>query len=82
MTKRETLRCKDLLYEAIRIAEQSREEFEIVKQCFKNDDMYGCERNQRKSDRHWGYAEGIFKALNELGFEHREMKRLQDLIKW
>jgi len=53
MIKRETLRCEDLQYEAIRIAEQSREEFEIVKQCFKNDDMYGCERNQRKSDRHW-----------------------------
>jgi hypothetical protein len=31
MTQREALRCEDLLYEAIRIAEQSREEFEIVK---------------------------------------------------
>ncbi|WP_313583183.1 hypothetical protein [Lacrimispora sp.] len=79
MTQREILRCEDLLYEAIRFTKQSREEFEFVKQCFKNDVMYGCERNQRKSDRHWGYAEGIFKAL---GFEHREMKRLQDLVKW
>jgi hypothetical protein len=82
MTQREALRCEDLLYEAIRIAEQSREEFEIVKQYFRNDNMYECERNQRKSDRHWGYAEGICKALKELGFEHREMKRLQELIKW
>ena len=73
---------ENLLYEAIRLAEQSRKEFEIVRQYFKIDDMYRCERNQRKSDRHWGCAEGIFKALKELGFEHRDMKRLQELINW
>jgi predicted oxidoreductase len=82
MTQHETSKCEKLLYEAIKIAEQSREEFEIIRQCFKNDDMYGCERNQRKSDRHWGHAEGVFYVLKELGFEHRDMKRLQKLIKW
>ncbi len=29
MTQRETLRCEDLLYESIRIAEQSREELKL-----------------------------------------------------
>lgn len=82
MTGHEISKCEILLYEAIKTAQLSREEFKLVRQCYKNGDMYECEKNQRKSDRHWGCAEGIFRALKTMGFEHKDMQKLHELINW
>jgi len=82
MTQQETLKCEELLCKAIVKAEQARNEFEAIRKYYITDNMYECEMYQRKSDRHWGRAEGMFKVLDDLGFKHDDMTKLNKLIDW
>jgi len=82
MTQQEIAICEHLLIDAIKTARKAHEEFIILRILFTEDNMYECELNQRKSDRHWGHAEGIFKALTELKFTHERLEELKKLIEW
>ena len=82
MTEQEIIKCEELMNEAIEVAKQSRKEFDYIRQHYLDDDMYKCEMSQRRSDRLWGQAEGVYRALKQLGYEHDEMITLEKLINW
>ncbi|WP_143321648.1 hypothetical protein [Clostridium sp. HBUAS56010] len=82
MTEQEIMKCEELMKEAIGVARQARKEFDYIRQHYLSDDMYKCEMSQRRSDRHWGQAEGVYRALKRLGYEHDEMITLEKLINW
>ena len=73
MTKLEYMKCKKLMDEAIRNAENANEEF------YKAGNSYDTtERHiwETKAWNHRGYAEGINQALAVIGFRHERMLEL------
>lgn len=77
MTKLEYARCEKLMEEAIRKAEQSKEEFSQFDSCNSFTDKYILLQYARE---HLGYAEGINQTLVCIGFKHERMKELGDLL--
>lgn len=79
MTKAEYGKCEKLMEYAIQKAKQADEEYKAYNQLIKND-MIKAEIEQRKADRHIGYAEGINQVLAVIGFKHDRMKILGSLL--
>lgn len=70
-----------LLAMALEAVAQSRIECELVREHYINDQMYEAEMAQRKSDKCYGYAQGICQALVEMGYKHKDMERLREMLK-
>lgn len=71
MTKIEHNKCTRLMYDAIRLARQAKEEY-------KNADTSDIE--MRKADQHYGEALGMNQVLAVIGFKHKDMEILGRLI--
>lgn len=77
MTKAEQKKCKKLMEEAIRNAENAKDEFDEVES---KDDIYEKYMLMGLAQSHMGYADGINQALACIGFKHERMKELSDLL--
>lgn len=77
MTKVEYTRCRKLMEEAIRNAENANEEFYKAAKCYDTTERHILET---KAWNHRGYAEGINQALAIIGFKHEQMAELGKLI--
>ena len=80
MTKLKNEKCKKLMYEAIRNARQSQEDYAESEKYKKNKNNIEWEIKQRQGDRHLGYAQGMNQVLVTIGFKHEGMKLLSQLI--
>lgn len=80
MTKLENEKCKKLMYEAIRDARQSQEDYAESEKYKKNENNIEWEIKQRQGDQNFGYAQGINQVLVTIGFKHDDMKILSQLI--
>ena len=78
MNKTEYTKCVKLMDEAINKAKSSKEAFNNAY----NMDLSDTQRKieELKGQNYAGYAEGINKVLAVLGFEHEQMKKLQELL--
>lgn len=81
MGQQEMEKMERLLIMAIEAAEQSQMERRSVREYFVNDQMYEAELAQRKSDKYYGYAQGICRALTELNYQHKDIEKLFELLK-
>ena len=79
MTKIEYSKCENLMYDAIQKVKQADEEYKAYNQLINNDTIK-AEIEQRKADRHMGYAEGVNQVLAVIGFKHDRMKELSELL--
>lgn len=77
MTKLEYEKCKKVMEEAIRKAEQAKEEFDKARL---EKDIYDLQMLMESAQNHLGYAEGIQQTLATIGFKHERMKELGKLI--
>lgn len=77
MTKLEYMKCKKLMDEAIRNAENANEEFYKAGKCYDTTERHILET---KAWNHRGYAEGINQSLVCIGFKHEQMAELGKLI--
>jgi hypothetical protein len=66
---------------ALEAAEQSRIERKLVREHYINDQMYEAELAQRKSDKYYGYAHGIYQALVEMNYKHEDLERFHEILK-
>ena len=80
MTKVENMRCKKLMEEAIRKANDSKEDYRAYKKLLKDGKQIDAECKLRVADQKIGYAEGIRQALVCIGFTHERMKELDELL--
>lgn len=80
MTKRELKKCEGLMYDAIRKANNSKEDYTAYERLLKENKNIDAECKLRVADQEIGYAEGIYQALAVLGFKHDDMKILGDLL--
>lgn len=80
MTKGELKKCEGLMYDAIRKANNSKEDYTAYERLLKEDKNVDAECKLRLADQEIGYAEGIYQALAVLGFKHDDMKTLGDLL--
>lgn len=82
MTKIEKSKCEELMFEAIRNAEQAQEEYKESEKykLLNNYNVIQSQIEQRKADQHIGYAEGIYQVLAVIGFKHDKMKELSELL--
>ncbi len=80
MNKTEYQKCEKLMYEAIRNAKQSQEDYAESEKYKKNENNIEWEIKQRQGDQHFGYAQGINQVLVTIGFKHDDMKKLSELI--
>lgn len=81
MEQREIETLEKLLNMALEVAEQSIIERDSIREYYINDQMYEAEMAQRKSDKYYGYAQGICDALVEMGYRHEDMGKLHELIR-
>lgn len=77
MTKVEYAKCEKLMEEAIRKAEQGKEELLQFDSCDNFTDKYILLQYARD---HLGCAEGINQVLVCIGFKHERMKELGNLL--
>lgn len=80
MTKTEYGKCKKLMEEAIRKANNSNEDYKAFERLRKEGKEVDAECKLRLADQEIGYAEGINQALVTLGFKHDRMKELSELL--
>ena len=80
MTKLEYEKCQKLMYEAIRNARQSQEDYAESEKYKKNENNIEWEIKQRQGDQRLGYAQGMNQVLVTIGFKHEDMKLLSQLI--
>lgn len=80
MTKTEMKHCENLMYEAIRKANNSREDYMAYEKLLKERKTVDAECKLRIADNENGYAEGIHQALVCIGFKHDRMKELEELL--
>lgn len=80
MTKTEMKHCENLMYEAIRKANNSREDYMAYEKLLKEGKTVDAECKLRIADNENGYAEGIHQALVCIGFKHDRMKELEELL--
>lgn len=80
MTKAENKKCEDLLREGIKNGESAKKEYAEAEKHLANANKLEWEVNQRKADQNLGYAQGIYQALVVVGFEHKDMQKLAELI--
>ena len=80
MTKVENNRCEILMEDAIRKANNSKEDYRAYEKLLKNGKQVDAECKWRLADQENGYAEGIRQALVSIGFTHERMKELDELL--
>lgn len=80
MTKLEKSKCEALLDEAIRKANNSKEDYAAYERLLKEGKQIDAECRLRVADQEIGYADGINQVLATLGFQHEKMKELSDLL--
>lgn len=80
MTKVEIKHCENLMYEAIRKANDSKEDYRAYERLLKDGKQVDAEGKLRLADQEIGYAEGIRQALACIGFKHERMKELDELL--
>ncbi len=72
---------KKLITMAFEAVEQSIIERNSIREYYINDQMYEAEIAQRRSDKYYGYAYGIYQALVEMGYKGEDIDKLCDLLK-
>lgn len=80
MTKGELKKCEGLMYEAIRKANYSKENYATYEKFLKEGKRVEAECKLRLADQEIGYAEGINQVLAALRFKHDDIKTLEDLL--
>ncbi len=68
------------MYEAIRKANNSNEDYAIYERLLKEEKQVDAECKLRLADQEIGYAEGINQVLVAIGFKHEDMKQLSELL--
>lgn len=81
MTQREKEIFEKLLVTTFEALEQSVKERDSVREYYIQDKMYEAEMAQRRSDKYYGYAYGIYHALSEMGYKDNGMNELYELLK-
>lgn len=81
MGQLEMKKMERLLTMAFESAEQSIIERDSIREHYINEQMYKAEMAQRKSDKYYGYAQGICQALVELDYKHKDIEKLRELLK-
>lgn len=81
MTQREKEIFEKLLITTFEALEQSVKERDSIREYYIQDKMYEAEMAQRKSDKYYGYAYGIYYALFEIGYKDNGMNELYELLK-
>lgn len=79
MTKQEYEKCTNVMEEAIRKAEYSKECWAAYEKQKEANQIEG-EIKLRLAENSQGYAAGINQALNMIGFKHDKMKELFSLL--
>ncbi|MSS11738.1 hypothetical protein FYJ38_24335 [Clostridium sp. WB02_MRS01] len=72
---------KKLITMAFEAIEQSVIERDSIRAYYIDDQMYEAEIAQRRSDKYYGYAYGIYQALVELGYKGEDLDKLSELLK-
>ena len=80
MTKVENMRCEKLMEDAIRKANDSKEDYRAYEKLLMDGKQVDAECKLRLADQENGYAEGIRQALACIGFTHEHMKELDELL--
>lgn len=80
MTKSELKKCENLMYEAIRKANDSNNAYATYERLLKEGKTIDAGCKLRLADQEIGYADGINQALVVLGFKHEDMKTLEGLL--
>ena len=80
MTKVENNRCEILMEDAIRKANDSKEDYRSYEKLLKDGKQVDAACKLRIADQEKGYAEGIRQALVCIGFTHERMKELDELL--
>ena len=80
MTKAENTRCEKLMKDAIRKANNSKEDYKAYERLLKEGKQVDAKCKLRLADQEIGYAEGIMQALVCIGFTHEQMKELNELL--
>lgn len=80
MTKIENQKCEKLLQQAFTKMCQSQEDFAQSEKFLKDGNELEWETEQRKGDRHYGEAVGIYNTLKALGYKHARMQELSEMI--
>lgn len=78
MGQREMEKLLSMAFEAI---QQSIIERDSIREYYIQDKMYEAEMAQRRSDKYYGYAYGIYHALSEMGYKDNGMNELYELLK-
>lgn len=77
MTKEEYANCEKVMNEAIRTASEANKEFIKAGNCHDTTERHILEA---KAWKHRGYANGICQALAFVGFKHKDIEKLNNLI--
>lgn len=80
MTKIENILCEKLMNDAIKKANNSKEDYKTYEKLLKDGKKVDAECRLRLADQEIGYAEGIRQALACIGFSHNRMKELDELL--
>ena len=80
MTKSEKKHCENLMFEAIRKVNDSKEDYTAYERLLKEGKIVDAECKLRVADSENAYAEGIHQALGCIGFKHDRMKELEKLL--
>jgi hypothetical protein len=80
MTKIEKDKCRKLMEEAIRKANNSKIRYEEYEALKKEGKQVECKTKYLQSTEDYGYALGIQQSLAVLGFKHDRMKELNVLL--
>lgn len=80
MTKIENILCEKLMNDAIKKANNSKEDYKTYEKLLKDGKKVDAECRLRLADQEIGYAEGIRQALVCIGFSHNRMKELDELL--
>lgn len=77
MTKVEYEKCEKLMYKAIKYAKDSDEE---LKKAMTEEDKTAREISNNRGFEYYGIAQGISETLSVIGFTHKDMKTLYELL--
>jgi GH18 family chitinase len=80
MTNVENEKLTKLMYEAIKLGKQAKEELNAWEKLKKENNIIDAEIKQRQGDQHYGECVGINQVLATLKFKHDDMKILSELI--